>query len=94
MSSYSYSLKGNDYKEDFKCLKQQLDFVNVAVPALYKQYADIWDKEGGAGFLDFGVDADFNFCIDGLVLVDTFYLKENKSSAILVQHPGRINFRM
>ncbi|WP_432473240.1 hypothetical protein [Amphritea sp. HPY] len=25
--------------------------------------------------LNFGVDADFNFCIDGLVLVDMAYLK-------------------
>lgn len=68
---------GNDYKEDFKCLKQQMDFLNVTVPTLYKQYADVCD-EGGVRFLDFGVDADFNFCIDGLVLIDMAYLKEKK----------------
>lgn len=68
---------GTDYKEDFKVLKQQMDFLNVAVPTLYKQYAEVCEK-GGVRFLDFGVDADFNFCIDGLVLVDMNYLKAKK----------------
>lgn len=70
---------GNDYKEDFKTLKQQMDFLNCTVPTLYKQYADVCE-EGGVRFLDFGVDADFNFCVDGLVLVDMNYLKEKKRS--------------
>jgi len=68
---------GSDYKEDFKILKQQMDFLNCAVPTLYKQYADVCE-EGGVRFLDFGVDADFNFCVDGLVLVDMNYLKAKK----------------
>ena len=73
---------GEDYKEDFKTLKQQMDFVNCAVPTLYKQYADVCE-EGGVRFLDFGVDADFNFCVDGLVLVDMDYLKEKKRNRYL-----------
>jgi len=68
---------GSDYKEDFKILKQQMDFLNCTVPTLYKQYADVCE-EGGVRFLDFGVDADFNFCVDGLVLVDMDYLKAKK----------------
>ncbi|WP_290699815.1 lysophospholipid acyltransferase family protein [Amphritea sp.] len=68
---------GADYKADFRILKQQMDFLNCAVPTLYKQYADVC-QEGGVRFLDFGVDADFNFCVDGLVLVDMDYLKEKK----------------
>ncbi|WP_261841515.1 lysophospholipid acyltransferase family protein [Aliamphritea ceti] len=68
---------GDDYKEDFKTLKHQLDFCHVAVPTLYKQYADVC-REGGVRFLDFGVDADFNYCVDGLVLVDMHYLKDKK----------------
>jgi hypothetical protein len=32
----------------------------------------------GAHFLDFNVDPDFNFCIDGLVLVETASIKEKK----------------
>ncbi|MBN0987446.1 lysophospholipid acyltransferase family protein [Amphritea pacifica] len=68
---------GSNYKEDFKTLKQQMDCLNCAVPTLYKQYADVCE-EGGVRFLDFGVDADFNFCVDGLVLVDMDYLKAKK----------------
>ncbi|MDO6562203.1 lysophospholipid acyltransferase family protein [Amphritea sp. 1_MG-2023] len=68
---------GNDYKEDFKTLKQQMDFLNCAVPTLYKQYADVCESDG-VRFLDFGIDAEFNFCVDGLVLVDMDYLKAKK----------------
>ncbi len=68
---------GNDYKEDFRTLKHQLDFCNLAVPTLYKQYAEVCHA-GGVRFLDFGVDADFNHCIDGLVLVDMQHLKTKK----------------
>ncbi|WP_372600355.1 lysophospholipid acyltransferase family protein [Amphritea sp.] len=77
---------GTDYKEDFKTLKQQMDFLNCAVPTLYKQYADVCE-EGGVRFLDFGVDAEFNFCVDGLVLVDMNYLKEKKQARYI----GRVN---
>ncbi len=37
---------GDDYKEDFKILKQQMDFLNCAVPTLYKQYADVCEEGG------------------------------------------------
>lgn len=77
---------GKDYKEDFRTLKQQMDFLNCAVPTLYKQYADVC-QEGGVRFLDFGVDADFNFCVDGLVLVDTDYLKDKKRARYI----GKLN---
>ena len=75
---------GEDYKADFRTLKQQMDFLNCAVPTLYKQYADVCQK-GGVRFLDFGVDADFNFCVDGLVLVDMDYLKEKKRARYIGQ---------
>ena len=77
---------GANYKEDFRTLKQQMDFLNCTVPTLYKQYADVC-QEGGVRFLDFGVDADFNFCVDGLVLVDTDYLKQKKRARYI----GEIN---
>lgn len=68
---------GNDYREDFSRLRQQLDFLGVSVPTLYKQYSELCEP-GGVSFLDFGVDADFNYCIDGLVLVDTHKVKPRK----------------
>ncbi|WP_088332174.1 lysophospholipid acyltransferase family protein [Lacimicrobium sp. SS2-24] len=68
---------GNDYKTDFSRLKHLLANMGVAVPTLYKQYTEICEPEG-VKFLSFGVDPDFNDCVDGLVLVDLMRLKEKK----------------
>ncbi|GGO79471.1 acyltransferase [Marinobacterium nitratireducens] len=75
---------GNDCKADFKVLKEQLEFLGATVPTLYKQYSDVCEP-GGVRFLDFGVDADFNYCVDGLVLVDLDYLKPRKRERYLGQ---------
>ncbi len=76
---------GNDYKEDFARLREQLDFLGVSVPTLYKQYSELCEP-GGVSFLDFGVDADFNYCIDGLVLVDTHKVKARKRDRYIGSH--------
>jgi putative hemolysin len=68
---------GHDYSSDFTRLREQLEFLGVSVPTLYKQYSELCE-DGGVRFVDFGVDADFNFCIDGLVLVDTARVKARK----------------
>ncbi len=68
---------GNNYEEDIKYLKEYLRVFNVTIPTLYKQYGDLCDK-GGVSFLDFGVDSDFNDCIDGYLLVKTSMIKESK----------------
>ena len=47
------------------------------MPTLYKQYSELCEP-GGVSFLDFGIDPDFNYCIDGLVLVDTEQVKLRK----------------
>ena len=70
--------KGESYKEDFAVLKEQLRHLSAVVPTLYKQYTEVCE-EGGVRFLDFGVDAEFGFCIDGLVLVDLSKIKPNKN---------------
>lgn len=68
---------GDDYTTDFAILRAQLEFLGVSVPTLYKQYSELCES-GGVRFLDFGVDADFNYCVDGLVLVDTQQVKARK----------------
>lgn len=68
---------GDDYKADFRLLKEQLEYLGVSVPTLYKQYSELCE-EGGVRFLDFGVDASFNYCVDGLVLVDLDHVKAKK----------------
>lgn len=76
---------GDDYREDFSRLREQLDFLGVSVPTLYKQYSELCEP-GGVSFLDFGIDADFNYCIDGLVLVDTHKVKARKRERYIGSH--------
>ncbi|MEC9314366.1 MAG: lysophospholipid acyltransferase family protein, partial [Pseudomonadota bacterium] len=52
------TLTGEDAEEDFAALREQLTHMNVTVPTLYKQYADVCEK-GGVRFIDFNIDADF-----------------------------------
>ena len=75
--NFEHPFKGDDYKADFAELKYLLSSMGVAVPTLYKQYCEICEP-GGAKFLSFGVDPDFNNCVDGLILVDLAYLKDSK----------------
>ncbi|GIU44938.1 acyltransferase [Shewanella sairae] len=76
---------GLDYHEGFKQLKQAMASMGSAVPALYKQYGELC-IDGGVTFIDFGIDAEFGDCIDGLVLVDTHKLKPKKRSRYLDCH--------
>ncbi|WP_151702782.1 lysophospholipid acyltransferase family protein [Nitrincola alkalilacustris] len=64
-------------KTDFIALKERLDLYGVTVPTLYKQYTELCEP-GGVRFLDFSVDADFGYCIDGLVLVEVDKVKSKK----------------
>lgn len=68
---------GNDYKADFVQLKHLLANMGVSIPTLYKQYTEICEP-GGVSFLSFGIDPQFNNCVDGLVLVDISKLKPSK----------------
>jgi hypothetical protein len=65
---------GNDYQQDMRALKSMLSNMNCGIPTLYKQYSELCEQ-GGVQFMDFGIDPDFNDCIDGLVLVDISMLK-------------------
>ncbi len=73
---------GADYEHGFRVLKEQLGRLGHAVPTLYKQYTEVCEP-GGARFLDFGVDAQFSNCVDGLVLVDLDLLKSSKRARYL-----------
>ena len=72
----------HDFKEDFVAMKQQLSSMDVTIPTLYKQYADLCDV-GGIRFIDFNIDAKFAYCIDGLVMVDLHQLKPVKRKRYL-----------
>ncbi|MDR2100564.1 MAG: lysophospholipid acyltransferase family protein [Campylobacteraceae bacterium] len=68
---------GNDYKNDMRILKSMLNNMNCGIPTLYKQYSELCEEEG-VQFMDFGIDPDFNDCIDGLVFVDISMLKNSR----------------
>ena len=68
---------GENYRADFMKLKSLLCNLGTAVPPLYKQYTELCEP-GGVVFLDFNIDPAFNNCVDGLVIVDTHKLREQK----------------
>ncbi|HHE05490.1 MAG TPA: GNAT family N-acetyltransferase, partial [Epsilonproteobacteria bacterium] len=68
---------GHDYRVDQRVLKEELSYMGYTIPTLYKQYAEVCE-EGGVQFLDFGYDKQFNYCIDGFILVDVNLMKESK----------------
>lgn len=68
---------GTDYAIELRILKQRLAALNVPVPVLYKQYAELCD-EGGTRFLAFNIDPAFSYCVDALVWVDLKRVKAAK----------------
>ena len=66
----------DDKKEDFKRLKSTLSNMGVAVPTLFKQYADICEEDG-VKFLGFNVDPNFSSCVDGFILVNVEKIKDS-----------------
>ncbi|MDR2451046.1 MAG: lysophospholipid acyltransferase family protein, partial [Candidatus Accumulibacter sp.] len=78
---------GMDYRDDLQRLKSMLGNMNCGIPTLYKQYSELCEP-GGVQFIDFGVDPDFNDCIDGLVLVDISLLKPTRYRRYIEPHLG------
>jgi putative hemolysin len=76
------TLVNHDADNDFTAVREQLAHMNVTVPTLYKQYADICEPSG-VRFIDFNIDANFGNCIDGLVMVDLQQLKPAKRKRYL-----------
>ena len=74
---FEHIFSGDNYKEDFRRLKDELSFMGFVIPTLYKQYSEICE-EGGVRFFDFGYDSQFNNCVDGFILTDLTMLKESK----------------
>lgn len=81
------ALHGGDYAADFRTLKQRFAAEGLAIPVLYKQYADLCDV-GGTRFLGFNVDPAFGHCVDGFVMVDLLRLKAGKRERYLGRTAG------
>lgn len=68
---------GTSFQEDHKILKRTLRNYGYSIPPLYKHYTELTEM-GGTKFLDFGVDREFENCIDGLIVVDVNKIKKRK----------------
>jgi len=66
-----------NYKDDFKLLKNSLKSIDCSIPTLYKQYGELCNK-GGVSFHGFNIDPNFSNCIDGFILVEVSKIKESK----------------
>ena len=75
----------DDYKNEFKILKNMLKVYGHSVPTLFKQYSELCEK-GGIEFLDFGIDADFQNCVDGLIMVEVDKIKYSKKEKYINNH--------
>lgn len=76
------SYRNQNLQQASKMLKRSLNKQRVSLPTLYKHYADLCEQPG-TNFIDFNIDPDFSFCIDGLVLVDIKHIKANKKRRYL-----------
>ncbi len=84
ISKYDEIFIGANYKEDYRTLKNMLKPSGYSVPILYKHYSELCD-DNGVRFLDFGVDPDFENCIDGLILVDINKIRDDKRERYIDQ---------
>ncbi len=77
MQQFIHELDGNNYNKDFKLLKKALGFLELSIPTLYKQYAELCEK-GGIRFCAYNVDKDFSDCVDSFILVSVDKIKEKQ----------------
>ncbi len=71
-----------DFKKDLIILRDKLQMQGLSIPTLYKQYSDLCE-DGGVEFSDFGMDKDFENCVDGFIIVDISKLKTHKKERYL-----------
>jgi len=85
-NKFSYNFEQEDeisicpsqnYKDDFKLLKNSLKAIDSRIPTLYKQYSELCEH-GGVTFHGFNIDPDFSNCIDGFILVHIDKMKKAK----------------
>jgi putative hemolysin len=68
---------GSDYKSELRILKDSLKMYGLTIPTLFKQYSELCDEKG-CRFFDFGIDPDFQNCVDGFIFVEIAKIKPLK----------------
>jgi putative hemolysin len=84
LNEFSTIFDGSNFKADLITLRDKLQLQGLAIPTLYKQYSDLCEA-GGVEFFDFGVDRDFDNCVDGFILVRVDMLKPQKRARYINQ---------
>ncbi|KAF0153195.1 MAG: hemolysin [Ignavibacteria bacterium] len=84
-AEYFSMFVGESAKDDYRILKTMLKPLGFKVPVLYKHYSELCEA-GGVKFLDFGIDPDFENCVDGLILVDISLIKEEKKQKFIASN--------
>jgi len=74
MKVFQSELLLNDYKADFRTLKKALGFLNLSVPTMYKQYAELCENDG-IEFCAYNIDKAFSDCVDSLIILDIDKIK-------------------
>lgn len=78
-------LSGNNYKEDFKNLKNGLANLGFTLPVLLRKYTDMTDY-GGSLFYTFATDPSFGNSIDCMMIVDLKMLKSELKERYLIKN--------
>ena len=77
MKLFQKELLLNDYKADFKILKKALGFLELSIPTMYKQYADLCEEDG-IQFCAYNIDKDFSDCVDSFIILSVDKIKEKQ----------------
>ncbi|MEI6090922.1 MAG: GNAT family N-acetyltransferase [bacterium] len=84
-SQISDVLTGNNYKDDFRNLKNALANLGFTLPVLLRKYTDMADY-GGSLFYSFAVDPLFCNSIDCMIIVDLNMLKSELKERYLIKN--------
>ncbi len=80
-------MPGYEFAAERDWLREQLGFMGLKIPTLFKHYTDVC-MAGGVRFCGFNVDPAFNNCVDGLVMIDLRYLKPKKRTRYIGTRHG------
>ena len=88
ISMLDRALVKNDYKHDFKTLKNLLKNFDSSVPVLYKQYAELCE-DGGIRFCAYNLDEEFASCVDSFIVVDISKIKQSQYDRYISSHSNQ-----
>ncbi|GAA6138926.1 hypothetical protein NBRC116583_26730 [Arenicella sp. 4NH20-0111] len=74
--------RGKTFDQAQRELSLELASQDLSIPTLFKHYVSLCHSDG-VKFMDFNIDPEFSYCIDGLILVDLTKIKDSKKRRYL-----------